>query len=778
MRRPFCVILLLFLAGYLVLAPSPPADERWDGYARDTVLLTGTAAEPGLPADGSREGRSFVLKHVRILRGFGTPAKAGAFPSETASEGAGREDFPFKTVPEGAERVPAFRKGETVLCRLTAESALPRIGSSVTVEGKAALFGRATNPGEFDYRAYQRARGCVLFLREAAVLEESEDHDRILQGLFLLRCRVAAFFFQTLGREDGALACAMVLGEKSGLDGEIRSLYQKAGIAHLLAISGLHISMIGLGVLSVLKRLRLPPWIYAPVSGLILWAYAAMTGLGVSVRRAAFMFSMTLAAGLCGRTADPLTSLALAAVWILTGRPGLAADAGFQLSFSAVAGIAAVVPVLRERGLRRQQEDESLPVRAAGLLRDGALTSFGVTLAMLPFLLAHFYEWNPWSVPANLLVIPLMGVLLSGLFLLAFLGLLPGGPGFVRGAACAAGLPVKGIFFLYRSVCQGIAALPAGSLRTGAPAGWQLFLFGAGLGALVWLGRRLRPCPRILLAALLPCIFLLRRPEGLRITMLDVGQGECVCLETPGRGFWLLDAGSGSNAGAGERQIVPYLKYRGARGLEGILISHWDEDHISGLEDIFRWAKGEHFVVGGLYLPDTALRDEALERLLCLAARYEIPVERISAGMVLHSEGVRLTCLHPLPGQTAEERNHISAVLRLDYGPFSALFTGDLEEEGERWLTDTYGRELLDCTLLDAGHHGAANASGDRFLQAADPAAILITCGRNNRYGHPAPAMLERAEQAGIPCFITARSGAISVLAEGDRLTIAPFLSE
>lgn len=763
MRRPLCAILLLFLAGYLILAPSPPDEGRWDGWAWDTVVLTGEAADLVHPADGSREGRSFVLKRVGVLRGFGASF--------------GTEESLSESISERAEDHPYFTKEETVLCYLKEDSPLPRVGSAVRVEGKAVPFSAATNPGEFDYRAYQNARGCILSLRDAAVLEESGTFDRAGQFLFELRSRTAYFFTRVLGAEDGALACAMVLGEKKGLDQEIKSLYQEAGISHLLAISGLHISMIGLGLLAALKKMRLPPALCALTSAAVLWAYAAMVGMSVSTRRAAFMFTLMLAAGLAGRTADTLTSLTLAAFWILTAQPALAADAGFQLSFSAVAGIAAVVPVLRERGPQPPGRDAGRLRRTAAALRDSALTSFGVTLSMLPFLLFHYFEWNPWSVLANLAVIPLMSVLLFFLLLLAALGLCPMGFWPVRAAVSVAVLPVKGILFLYRTICEGIAALPFGRLRTGAPEKWQTAVFAAGLFLLIWLGTRVRPPVRAAAAALLTAVFLIRIPDGLHITMLDVGQGECVCLESPDRKFWLLDAGSTSNGSAGRYQIVPFLKYRGADGLEGIFVSHWDEDHVSALEDVFQWAKDARLTIGGLYLPDTALRDESLENLLALAGRYEIPVKRIGAGASMRAGNLKLTCLHPVSGQTADDRNYVSAVLRLEYGSFSALFTGDLETQGEQWLVDTYGESVLDSTLLDAGHHGAKNASCDRFLEAVSPRAILITCGRNNRYGHPAPEMLERAEKAGIPCYITARSGALSVSVKKDRMTIEPFLS-
>lgn len=683
---------------------------------------------------------------------------------------------------------------------------LPKAGSRVRVEGRIKPFRKASNPGEFDAAAYYGRKGVLFSLQKTEVVRQSSSYSRIREALAQFRHWADAYFWRVLGKKDGATASAMVLGIKKEMDEEVKALYAGAGISHLLSISGLHLSLIGMGVFGLLRRLlqRLPHrilkkpawalWAASAVSALFLYTYAQMTGMSVSTSRALVMFCLLLGARLAGRTTDPATSLAVAAAVILLGNSQNIRDAGFQLSFSAVAGIAVAVPVFQEgwgsRKLGRKQDlCGKLGSFGAGLWKN-ALASFGITFAMLPFLLTHYYEWSPWSVAANLAVIPLMGILLPCLLtLLAAGGLGELTAGWNAGiaseaffgvfdmAASGLALVAKGIFWCYEEICSAVLKLPFSVVHAGAPQPWALAVFLAGVVLFLWKGKRLKPVWRLVCAVCLTGVFLIRFPEGLRITMLDVGQGACVCVETPSRETYLLDAGSTSKKDTGNDQIVPYLKYRGIKELDGIFVSHWDADHINGIEAVLNWSTLEKVPVKRLLLPDTGLKDEALGRLLALAGTHDVPVEYVSAGSVMESGALQLICFHPPAGKTDEDRNAVSMALRLEYGEFSAMFTGDLEQEGEEWMAQRYGN-TLESTVLDAGHHGSGNATKDCFLDAVRPKAVLISCGKDNSYGHPAEEMVARVENRGIPWYVTARDGALTIRVSdgGEKFCIIPFM--
>lgn len=843
---------------------SAQPDTWLEAMDSETLCLTGKVTDCWRPVDGTQENASFYLKDLSIeadASSFvfsGSSAKTTDNLSQTSGS-ADADQMPAlissqKTTSQTNEIQEIFGKNASVLCYLQKDEAPPKAGSYVRVFGEVSPFLQATNPGEFDAAAYYRRKDCLFALRKTEITAQTKTYGQLEEFLSQLRYESDALFWKLLGEKNGATASAMVLGLKKGMDSEVKALYQGAGISHLLAISGLHLSLIGAGLFGLLKKVRLPAILSAGISALILIAYAQLTGMGISTRRALVMFLLFLAAGLLKRTLDLPTSLAVAALFLLVPKPQRILDAGFQLSFSAVLGIAVMIPVLQEGW-----EDAAPSLRVANGVTDGVtgwnlvraaiaracrflckniLAGLGITMTMLPFLLIHFYEWSPWSVLLNLAVIPLMGILLPcliGLQLIARLtalaqmafaaskaaaslaqsvpGALPAVPAALASCLelpqrllCAA---IEAIFSCYEQLCRFATALPGSILHTGYPTWQALTVYTIGLIALAVSGKKLRPRLRLAAAVCLMGIFLIRLPGELNVTMLDVGQGECIGIETREHHVYLVDAGSTSKKKTGQYQIIPWLKYIGTRSVEGIFITHWDEDHISAVGELLDWSKSSRVKIRRIFLPDAALKDEALETLLQQIEEADVPVEYLSAGERMMDGALQISCLHPYAKKVPEDRNDASLVLRLSQGEFQMLLTGDLEQSGEDWLVEQarQGAEQpqsiaqeqarqgaeppqpvaqgqtrqsaeqpqptaqahpsaqnpLRCTILDAGHHGASNATGEALLDLAQPGLVLISCGKNNRYGHPAPEMLKRLEERGICWYSTAKVGAIQM---------------
>lgn len=810
----------------------------------ETLCLTGKVTDCWQPVDGAQENASFLLKDLS------TEADASSFvfsgdsaeTTDNLSQISGSADADQmsvlissqKTISQINEMQEIFGKNASTLCYLQEDEALPKAGSYVRVFGEVSPFLQATNPGEFDAAAYYRRKDCLFALRKTKITAQTKNYGRLEEFLSQLRYESEALFRKLLGEKNGATASAMVLGRKKGMDSEVKALYQGAGISHLLAISGLHLSLIGAGLFGLLKKVRLPVTLSAGISTWILIAYAQLTGMGISTRRALVMFLLFLAAGLLKRTPDLPTSLAVAALLLLVPKPQRILDAGFQLSFSAVIGIAVMIPVLQDgwedaacsRRVGNRVTDgvagwnfaRTVIARACRLLRKNILAGLGITMTMLPFLLIHFYEWSPWSVLLNLAVIPLMGILLPcliGLQLVARLTALAHCLELPQHLLCAA---IEAIFSCYEQLCRFTTALPGSILHTGYPTWQALAVYTIGLIALAVSGKKLRPHLRLAAAVCLMGIFLIRLPGELNVTMLDVGQGECVGIETREHHVYLVDAGSTSKKKTGQYQIIPWLKYIGTRSVEGIFITHWDEDHISAVGELLEWSKSSRVKIRRIFLPDVALKDEVLETLLQQIEEANVSVEYLSAGEHMTDGALQISCLHPYAKKVPEDRNDASLVLRLSQGDFQMLLTGDLEKSGEDWLveqarpaveqpqpvgqeqalpcapstrpagqgqalpcapstrpagqeqalpcapsTQSAAQNSLRCTILDAGHHGASNATGEALLDLAQPELVLISCGKNNRYGHPAPETLKRLEERGIRWYSTAEVGAIQV---------------
>lgn len=811
--------------------------EAMDG---ETLCLTGKVTDCWQPVDGAQENASFLLKDLSIEADASSFAFSGdsAETTDNLSQISGSADADQmsilissqKTTSQINEMQEIFGKNASALCYLEKDTTLPKAGSYVRVFGEVSPFLQATNPGEFDTAAYYRRKDCLFALRKTKITAQTKNYGRLEEFLSQLRYESEVLFRKLLGEKNGATASAMVLGRKKGMDSEVKALYQGAGISHLLAISGLHLSLIGAGLFGLLKKVRLPVALSAGISTWILIVYAQLTGMGISIRRALVMFLLLLAAGLLKRTPDLPTSLAVAALLLLVPKPQRILDAGFQLSFSAVLGIAGMIPVLQDGwedaapslrvtdGVAGWNLVRTAIARACRFLRKNILAGLGITMTMLPFLLIHFYEWSPWSVLLNLAVIPLMGILLPcliGLQLVARLTALAHCLELPQHLLCAA---IEAIFSCYEQLCRFTMALPGSILHTGYPTWQALAAYTIGLIALAVSGKKLRPHLRLAAAVCLMGIFLIRLPGELNVTMLDVGQGECVGIETREHHVYLVDAGSTSKKKTGQYQIIPWLKYIGTRSMEGIFITHWDEDHISAVGELLEWSKSSRVKIRRIFLPDVALKDEVLETLLQQIEEANVSVEYLSAGEHMTDGALQISCLHPYAKKVPEDRNDASLVLRLSQGDFQMLLTGDLEKSGEDWLVEqarpaveqphpagqeqalsrvpsnqsagqeqalpcapsnqpaAQGQALpcapstqpaaqnpLRCTILDAGHHGASNATGEALLDLAQPELVLISCGKNNRYGHPAPETLKRLEERGIRWYSTAEVGAIQV---------------
>lgn len=783
MRRPLCLAMLGFVAAVRVITwikplpvPSPPAEDGQrcaiEGTVRDIVSYRDMTT-----------GRPIQLVYVNAA------ASDTSFDLPNNSEFDISDNFNQPISNTTTE----YKAAAQVICRLSEEeSRLPEIGSRVRYLGKARHFREASNPGEFDERAYYAGLGISMQLTEAVLTGKSRDFSAYRHFLYVIRCRAGDILETVFPEKEASVAKAMLLGEKKGIDRELKSLYQEAGIAHILAISGLHISLLGMGLYRLLT-LRLSRKTACLLSSFVLISYLTMTGASPSAVRAVFMFFLYMLAGLAGRTYDMPTALSLAAALLLVENPAYLENSGFQLSFMAAAGAAAVIPRFSVMGSGALLAGGGIRYTApAGPLKrkltEGLRASFCISLATLPVLLCSFYEWNLFSVLLNVLVIPLMGVLMGGILLLVLAGGLFTGLG--AGSASLLSLmalPVRGIFLIYEKLCLLAQSLPV-RWHAGMPRMWQILLFYAGLAVLLALAEKIPKKAGWLLAVMLCLIFAVNPRGETQLTMLDVGQGDCIYIRTERGNHYLYDAGSTSRKDTGTWQVIPFLKYQGVDRLEAVFVSHWDEDHVNGLEAVFEWAAQSGIPIEGLVLPGAGPAGEEPEKLLESARDHGIPVYRMLAGEELSDGNTSFLCLHPQENGFYEDRNASSLVLKLsvkgdgEEPSFTALLTGDVEAEGERRMLEAEkeakhsGGLSEGCDILKTAHHGSDTSTTEEFLDAAAPSLALISCGKNNSYGHPHKEVLRRFEERGIPVLITTDCGAVTIRAKNKKIRVQPFL--
>lgn len=663
----------------------------------------------------------------------------------------------------------------------------------------------------FDRRAYYKEKGIYY--------EFKSDSFRILQStihpiknlLYHIRDRIGHVYQTCLPAKESGIISAMILGDKSLLDMNIQKLYQESGIGHLLAISGLHVSILGMALLEFLKKLYLPERISIPVCILVVTAYGQMTDFSISTSRAVIMMILLLAADLLERTYDGKNALALAAVIILLQKPFALFSCSFLLSFGAMAGIYLVLPVLEQvwfgdpwakRRKRRQLHHlnrELIANKRTGRLQilcrqqgqkigQLLLVSSAVQLTTLPVMLYFFFEIPLYGIVINLFVIPLSSLLVIFSFVGGIIGCicLPVGKFILSNAFW--------LLKLYERICLIFQKLPGHMQIMGQPAWWQLLLYYLVLsGTLVWLLYTLRQIDemeyqRIPLHAehnrqklkhlgkILPVfclVFIVPVPSNsFEMTMLDVGQGDGIYLHTPGRQHILIDGGSTSEKQVGKYRLLPFLKSQGIRQIDYVIATHADEDHINGLTELITMS-GDGYHICRLLLPDVADKDQSGYVLLRKAAKQkQIPVRYLSTGSCFQSGGVSFVCLNPAAGSSFDSANAESITLSMQYQSFSCLFTGDLEGTGEEALQDIINsartRQAYHIpehyTILKVAHHGSKNSTGEELLNRLNPEYALISCGRKNRYGHPHRELLERLASSGADIRRTDESGALSVI--------------
>lgn len=691
--------------------------------------------------------------------------------------------------------------GETlrsVLCYLNEDSEFPAVGEKIRVFGEGKAADPARNPGVFDHQLYCRAKGISGIIYADGYTGMGGKAHIVSDSLYRIRRQLSGRLKLIALPEDAGILSAVLLGEKEDLDSAVYELYRKNGISHLLAISGLHISIVGLGIWKLFRKGGAGFWISGIFAGGFLIAYGMMVGSGPSVVRAVSMAGLSFLAAAAGRTYDLPTAMCIPALGLLLTHPYLLTQASFQLSFLAVMSLVYPGRLFSARG-ETFFTNEKFSAAASAFF-----VSLSLQMVTAPVVCWHSFGIPVYGVFLNLLVIPLMTyVVLSG-----FIGL---GLSFL--SVSAGGAMLGGAHYilkLYEVVCNGIGKLPGAELVLGQPEMWKIGCY-YGLvvsGAIIyergmkiaekfhekkhkskekseesvlnlWKTRILidRKHRLVFLCAawLLAFFFLLpSRPAGLSVTFLDVGQGDGIVLRFASRAI-LVDCGSSQQKSVGEKVLVPYLRSQGVTYVDLAVMTHGDQDHINGIRYLLEHPESG-IRLGGLMMPKAG-NDEIYGKMAELAKEQEIPVYYAAAGDRIENiagKGMYMECLSPDGEEKFSDRNEESLVFRVTYDRFSMMLMGDLETGGEENLVGS--GVLSPVTVLKAGHHGSATSSGESFLEKLSPEITVLSYGRKNRYGHPAKEVKERLENIGSEILETGISGAVMIETDGKKMKVRTML--
>ena len=669
------------------------------------------------------------------------------------------------------------------------EDSFCHAGDYIWVRVKLKDFEEPTNEGQFNARAYYTSDGINYQGIFNKTVNITPCEGTLKASLLNIADSIKNVYVNTFTQKNAGTMRAIVLGDRSVLDDEIKELYKKNGISHILAISALHITMVGMLVYRMLKKI-ISVIRAAVLSSVIMLFYLYITGNSVSAGRAVIMILVFMLADVLGRTSDGVNTLGLAVVILIIRNPYCISNAGFLMSFLAMAGIIFVKPIFSNEEtimlfFRKKKMVSLTEMFIYHNIIDMLITGLCVQIATLPVVLSMSGQIAIISLLLNIVVIPLMSVIMVSGILTGIMGLIS-----MKAAIWTAGAG-EYILDLYSWLCEKASGSSGAVIVTGHPPEKAVVLYYVFL--IVWcviyymkvfsgISGKYRNVLPVILYLIITIQLRYNTGCSMKISMLDVGQGDSIVLQTSDGFNALFDGGSTSKKNIGRYRIYTYLKYAGVRSLDYVFVSHPDKDHISGIYELIDMCDNT-FEIKNIVLPHINDTDETLLEIRKMADRVGINVLYACRGDALSAGNLSISCVHPCKNYNYESANDYSAVYFISFGKFSMLMTGDAESKAEKCLIQDARKsdsvvdlqKLSGINVLKAGHHGSRGASSENFLRFVKPETALISCGVDNSYGHPHKETLQRLKEAGTKVYRTDDGGEIMVRVWEDSYAIEVF---
>ncbi len=638
------------------------------------------------------------------------------------------------------------------------EECLVKTGNEIRVYGSIKLYEHATNPGQFDSYEYNLKYGVYAYISAKELWITNERTNEYASLVSKLRLKMKETFQALYTAENAGVLTSMLIGDRSLMDEDTGFLYKNAGISHILAISGLHISLICMGFYTLMEKTAVPKHLRIILSAVFIAFFVMYAGMGISALRAGIMTFILLTSKLIRKHYDMLSSLSFAASIILIIYPHELKDASFILSVLAVTG-----------------------VYVGEKLKAGMLSGCIITLVTLPAVLWFFFETSIYGPITNIVVLPICSALL-------IFGLMSGVLGMV---SLPLGGMLAGVTHLILKFIGGvgkvISSLPYSYICTGRPSVWKVFIYySAILGTFLVLYRKkdeeknkihpgalLKSIPVIFLAIVILC----SPGKKSEMAFLDVGQGDSFVFLS-GYESIVVDNGSSDRSSVGKYVLSPYLKYNGMTVIDYFIVTHTDDDHINGLKEILENMDrtsgnyGAHYKgnisVKNLILPTVRVKGKAYIELERLAEEKCVNVIYSKQGHSIETYDRKADFLCLAPKEAGKSENGTSLVYKLETHNYTVFLMGDADKKEEEAVIIeleriNYKTEASKTVILKVGHHGSKTSSSQDFINYIRPDFSVISCGKNNRYGHPAQEIVERLTEMKSQIYCTMTNNAILV---------------
>lgn len=627
---------------------------------------------------------------------------------------------------------------------------LIKVGYKINFSGKFTLGDEQRNPNQFNEQLTLKSNGIdfKVYINKYEILNLTDKFSYYIHNL---TNKIGDIYDKILPEQESAILKAILLGNKDFLKDDMKELYRKAGIYHILAISGLHIGILVLFLNKIFSRLNKK---YSKlIIIIILILYCILTGASISTIRATFMYFVMLIGAMFYKDYDMLSSVSLSAIILLLINPYNLFNVGFLFSYICVFSIG----FLGTNFVKRYNLHG---------IKASLVISFFISLAIKPISAYYFYTFNIIDFLLNLIVVPFTFVIVLMGFLVTIIGIIS-----IPLAEFFVGI-VYYIFRFFTFICKIIDNIGFANINVERPSPFFILCFYIMLvliGYYLYEKNLVKKRQKFMFIGIL--IFLIGigteilRWEKLTITMLDVGQGDCI-IGQKGNDTFIIDGGGGFSKNVGNDIIIPYLDSRGIDEIDFVFISHMDSDHMDGILDIIGKIEIENIFVSKVHS-----KEKNYYKLLNNINKNKINLYELEKGDKLTlGNNINFEIIYPSHQVKSYDENNNSLVMTMEYMGNTVLFTGDIEKEVEKLILN----DINDVDILKVAHHGSKTSTTKDFFNAVTPEVSLISCGVNNIYKHPSNETLQTLKNTKI--FRTDEDGAITIKFYRDKYKIKTIL--
>lgn len=682
---------------------------------------------------------------------------------------------------------------------VTVYNHVPHLSAGEKIRFPAGLkpFKNFNNPGRFDYESFMKLKGlsCAASVSDGRYLVQmGPGHLPFPRGLLeKMQHPIREFFKTSLTDREFSLYRALILGERQGICKELREPFNRTGLGHVLAVSGLHVGMVAVAAFFLFKWLLSRSYnltlkidilrLTALLTCIPVIGYALLAGLHVSTQRAMIMCLAFLWSLILRREKEVWSTLALAGLIILAIDPNALFNISFQLSFFAVIGILWLTPpimsIIPDMTQEKKRFFNRLFVYFAGIFA----VSLSATVFLIPLTSFYFHRVSLVAVPANITIVPFLGIWIIPLGILAALIF----PLFPQTAHFILQLGAWGLDAM-TEITRFWSGFSWSSLWVATPNALEILMFYVLILFLFFFKRSLWAKTGFLaLTVFILCdvgcwMYKVRFNNHLKVTYLDVGQANAALVEFPGGKKMLIDGGGfySGQFDVGRMVVAPYLWHSKIRHIDYLVLSHPQADHMNGLRFIAGsfhpeefWHNGDEVETGTFKELMAIIKEKEIKRLL--------PADLVGGRQI---NGVTVEILQPAPDTRSSDfynektgLNNNSLVLKITYKGKAFLFPGDLEQAGEEVLVANAGVALKSDILLSP-HHGSKNSSTEAFLKMVRPDICVISSGEGNFFGFPHEQTLKRLKDIGCRAIKIARTGAVQCIVGSDEFKVRTFIED